>query len=771
MSPTPHFGLGIRMTGAILAWLAGAVVSAPPGNAADVRIEARFGQSRLAVGESTPLELVVRGGQVQGDPQFELPAGLELLSSGRTQSFSWINGRHSAETVFRYEIGAVRAGRFEVGPIDVRVAGSVYRSNRLTLEADAAARRVNESGDGPASIVVELEPPNPYVGQEILMRVRLIQRAAFAEDPQYTPPPTVGFWSERASSPESYYAEESGRRVLVTETRTRLYPVAVGEATVGEAVAVVVVPERDRTDPLNFLGGSPRRELLVRSAPVGVRVRRLPRGAPEGFEGAVGNFEVSWSADRDRTARDAPISLRLDVRGRGNLPLMRGPHLAQRELEVFASTAEESLGAPGSRGVGRKRFQWTVLPRAIGSLEIPSPAFAWFDPAQGEFRIAEPRAVRVEVGPPIGAAAGPDAVFPASLRGYPLEPGKAPIAPWPGPVIGVLLGGAFALLRRDRSASEPVAPAAQTTLIAALRASSGEAFWRAAEQSVDWLERHHSSSSRTDEGLSALRAQVRTVRYGGGTGSSETLRRPLLERMERALPQRPARGLRPALGIGLALAAIALGVFWWMVPTDLRVDRAWRQADGRAVEGDLDEARSRWAALWSSGIHHPALAARLAWYETQRGAIGPASLWVARGELESPRDHALAWVARRVREAGGLVGSDAFRIPLTGFEWGLLGVAAGACVVPLIRRRWLATALLALALITALADPVQSWLARGSRNAVVLDEAQLEGTDLELQPGQVVKVEERSGNRARVQAGRTAAGWVSTRSIGFVSGS
>ena len=113
-------------------------------------------------------------------------------------------------------------------------------------------------------------------------------------------------------------------------------------------------------NPLACWGG--RQRLLARDS----RACGPSRPGPGGFSGAVGNFQLSWTADRARTSRDVPITVRLDVRGKGNLPLVRTPPLSGSDFEVFASTVEDSLGPPGNVGPGRKRFQWTLLPRHEG---------------------------------------------------------------------------------------------------------------------------------------------------------------------------------------------------------------------------------------------------------------------------------------------------------------------------------------------------------------------------------------------------------------------
>ena len=181
----------------------------------------------------------------------------------------------------------------------------------------------------------------------------------------------------------------SGWSGLVTEARSRLYPLASGEATIGEAIATLALAGGSGVDPLAWLRGrSPRREVVVRSAPLRVRVRPLPEGAPAGFDGAVGDLAARFVADRARTSRDVPATVWLDVRGVGNLPLLQPPAFESEDFEVFAATVDDSFGPPGSEGPGRRRFQWTVLPRKTGRLTIAPPEFAWFDPRSASYRRA-----------------------------------------------------------------------------------------------------------------------------------------------------------------------------------------------------------------------------------------------------------------------------------------------------------------------------------------------------------------------------------------------
>src|SRR5215470_2669611 len=235
---------------------------------ADVGIEARIAQKTLAVGETTTLEVVVSGASGSiAEPSFTTPPGLEILGTGRENNFSWVNGRSTVSTIFRYEISPNQAGRFTLGPIDVRVGNQVYRSGSVAIVATAAPVRVGGGGGAtPATLLVEVLPKDPYVGQPVTMRVRLIQRARLAEEPDYVPPTTAGFWTDKPSPPESYYAAQGDQRVLVTETRTRLYPLTPGVTTIGSATASLMVIEGgDPDDPFSLLMGRARRPVIAKS--------------------------------------------------------------------------------------------------------------------------------------------------------------------------------------------------------------------------------------------------------------------------------------------------------------------------------------------------------------------------------------------------------------------------------------------------------------------------------------------------------------------------
>ncbi|HVP14296.1 MAG TPA: hypothetical protein VMS88_02055, partial [Terriglobales bacterium] len=409
------------------------------------------------------------------------------------------------------------------------------------------------AGAGLASLVTQVEPDNPWVGQPVLLRVRLLLGRDLAEEPSYAPPVTNGFWAEGASLPQSYASVQDGRRVLVTETRARMYPLTPGIAHVGAASADLVFAEDAASSALR--DEAPGRRVTVWSQPIGVRVRPLPPSAPPGFGGAVGALSVGWSADRAATSQDVPVTVRLDVRGVGNLPLLETPTLVCPDGEVYAGTTDDSLPQAGTLTPGRRRFQWNVLAKRIGTLRISAPPFAWFDPASATYRTAAPAPVAVTVGPPLFARFQGGESFPGVfLRDAP-DPFARGVAPWLWVLAGILGGGAVLV---GRLRPPPDAAAGERARVAgwrnALRAPAGPAFWRAAEEVTDWLERRGRDQREA-------RAAVEGTRYGGGAADADAVRTRLTKELAAALPAPPAkrrtRTLAFVLG-GVALAVVVL---------------------------------------------------------------------------------------------------------------------------------------------------------------------------------------------------------------------
>ena len=742
----------------------------PAGAAMDV--DARLSVGTLESGGVVSLIVTITdpNGTV-ADPQFSLPAGLEQLGSARSQQFSWVNGRSTNQVTYRYEIGATLPGRYSIGPIHVTVGGQMYRSGALPLTvtnaapgpAPGARARRGSHGNDPnavASLIVTLEPRSPVVGQVCRLRVQLVQRVDMSEDSDYQPPATPGFWSESWGEASRLEAREGLRKVIVTERSLRLYPLAPGPAVITPAYAMVSPQSNGMLDPF---GGLTSPHLEIVSDSLRVAVRPLPPDAPKGFDGGVGHFELSWSSDRSHTAQDQAITVRLDVRGTGNLPLLRTPTYAPAEFELFAATVEDSLPPAGAIGVGRRTFLWTLLPRHAGRLRVSAPTLVWFDPEASRYITSTPGALPLDVLSPRGIAGGEDVDgLPAVFSTHPARSGGR--AAWPPVALagGLLVALGIGAWRRSQ-APDPGAPerARQREWLRSIGLAHGPDFWRAADEVAGWLH---------DRGEQVLRIReaIQAARYGGKMDQEEDVRRRLVERLAATMPAPAARWPLQAAGLLLIACGVILGV--WALPRGTRselADRA-RAADKRARAGDVRQAEAEWSRVWDENPGDPALAARLAWAALQREDPGAASVWVLLGERHEARDPALGIIAARVREAGGLVGAPGRSLPFRSGEWAAFAFALAVAGGALWPRRGLALAVLGLALVAGAWWPAEAAWRAEQRLGVVRNAVTLHPGEVMLDAGQVVRVLRREAGEVDVRVTGDLAGTLPAAALWFL---
>ena len=128
--------------------------------------------------------------------------------------------------------------------------------------------------------------------------------------------------------------------------------------------------------------------IVRRTGALKLEVKPLPEaGRPADFSGAVGSFRMKANLDRTSLDLGDAAALRVTIEGEGSLQSAAAPKLvAPPEVKVYepkllddTMTGADHLGA-------RKTWEWVVVPLAPGTVKVPGPAFAYFDPASSSYR-------------------------------------------------------------------------------------------------------------------------------------------------------------------------------------------------------------------------------------------------------------------------------------------------------------------------------------------------------------------------------------------------
>ena len=245
----------------------------------------------------------------------------------------------------------------------------------------------------------------PFVGQQITYSFRLYSRVSRTNRGAIVDPAFDGFWKREFGTIRQFNESVGGQFYEVKERSFALYPSYAGELVI-DASAFVLEPEPDRAG-----------EVLTTDA-ITVLVRTLPpQGDVVGFDGAVGQLELQPTVDRQTTNLGEPVTMRLVVRGTGNIEQLPAPPVPEGDVwRVYANPTRYSVQDIEGVLVGEKVFEWLLTPQISGQQPLPIITLAYFDPDAQTYQSLSTTAINVDVL----AVAETPAAAPVSMAAVPL---------------------------------------------------------------------------------------------------------------------------------------------------------------------------------------------------------------------------------------------------------------------------------------------------------------------------------------------------------------
>src|SRR5881275_2065731 len=411
-------------------------------------VTAVLNSSEAAVGETVHLEIRIAGARGAEAPENIMVDGLEIRRTGTSQRIEMNNLNLTSSVIYDYTVMPLRAGRFTIPSQTIRVGNNSLRTPALTLNvADApgrssGARPGRDAAAASASSLVfaELIVPSKtaYVGEIVPVQIRM------GFDPRVRPrlvePPEItgqGFTAQKLQQSGENTETISGRPYEVVTFKTAIAAARAGKFEIGpvKAKAQVVVPRRqsaprsrprspfdllDQDDPFSdpffsnpFSQRGERRDVEIKSEPVALEVKPLPKNAPPSFSGAIGNFTMTTDAKPKTVQVGDPITITSTISGRGNFDRVNAP-VVEDERGWHKYPPSSKFKQDDEVGIsGTKTFE-TVLSPNEKKQSLPLLTFSYFDPVKEQYVTvrSEPIAISVQ-----GAASAPNvaATQPGSL--------------------------------------------------------------------------------------------------------------------------------------------------------------------------------------------------------------------------------------------------------------------------------------------------------------------------------------------------------------------
>jgi archaellum component FlaG (FlaF/FlaG flagellin family) len=368
-------------------------------------------------------------------------------SQSSSSSMQIINNQvtRSVEYSFTYILQANTEGTFTISPASINVDGKSYKSNAVTIKVVKGSAPQpgagNQGGQGSRQPTGEVGPKdlfvkasvsksNPYQGEQIIVTYKIYTRVPVSEYSITKAPGLSGFWTQdllKDNKNLNQYRETiDGQEYVVAEIKKdAMFAQKSGNLSI-EPIEMDVIAQVKRkaargktNDPFfdnffddTFFGNTLQNvKKTILSNKISIDVRPLPtQGKPMEFGGAVGNFSISASTDREELKANDAMSLKFTVTGKGNIKLIEKPAFEfPSDFEVYDPRVTDNINTSASGVSGSRTFEYLIIPRNPGKFTIKPVKFTYFDVEAGTYKTLTSQEFKINVT----RGSGPEGTFAA----------------------------------------------------------------------------------------------------------------------------------------------------------------------------------------------------------------------------------------------------------------------------------------------------------------------------------------------------------------------
>jgi len=416
-------------------FLVGALLACVAARTFAVTVKSSIDPEQVNVGDEVTVTYTMSGGDVQ---DFEMPAIDGLSPEGTSTSSQFImNGFSVSQSVSHtFLMVPNRAGNIIIPALTLKAGdGGVIKTQAMTLHVVGASsspgsqfpQSVAPSNPGNGPVIMPPENPNnqaqqgappvtsgstsvpvptdpdgqparvfdvitpqtttAYVGQSVPLRIESFIRVD-ANAQQDSLPTLIG--SDFLMNNLSLRPAEEGVNVGDIEYIRDSWVTAISAPKAGD---FPLQATRDTywsksgppipNDPFGPLFGRPP-ELMhkdIQSNKLVMHILPLPdQGKPDGFTGAIGNFQVSGNAVPANVGVGEPVTLRFTITGTGNFDYVRAPALAPSPAWKAYNATSKTTYQDEANTQAMKIFEQAIIPQRNGVLPLPAATFSYFDP-------------------------------------------------------------------------------------------------------------------------------------------------------------------------------------------------------------------------------------------------------------------------------------------------------------------------------------------------------------------------------------------------------
>ncbi len=387
---------------------------------AEVSVEASLSSHSFPVDSAAKLTITVTGTRSAEIKMKEID-GLQFHSQGQSSRINIINGSYSSAISNLYLIQPLQPGTYTIPPISIIAGKETVQTEPITFEVTAIGQghqssKQNKStspGENDVAFILVSEIDRHYTGEIVPLRIKAYFNRKYQWAPISSPPALKAdgvVMSPLSNEPEQSQEQLKGVIYHVLSWNTTLSGIKAGRHPVlFELDATLLLRQQQRSrspfggSPFNdsffdnFFGGLQRKPIQVTSPELHFETIELPdKGRPENFTGAIGDFQLTVSASPKEVEVGEPITLTLEIAGKGNFDRVEAPLFpATPDWKTYSPNTDYS--SQDTYPFGKKQFEQAIVAKNSSLKQIPSLSFSYFDPGKESYITvtSAPIAVRI----------------------------------------------------------------------------------------------------------------------------------------------------------------------------------------------------------------------------------------------------------------------------------------------------------------------------------------------------------------------------------------
>ncbi len=335
-----------------------------------------------------------------------------ILSGPQKRSeMRYNNGKVTSTISYTYVLSPLNAGEYVLEPAKIVFENKTYSSKSIQIIATKAQTQQQQKDQSTQTEINQQEKQKRSLKNSIYLRLELNKKTVFqgeqiiATYKLYNKASLRGIEAQRMPEFDGFYTSDieinnnnnRSREVIngvpfdvFILKKTILIPQKSGELTLIPLEIDAIVQVQGSKAVNTWFG--PRYQmkdikLVLKSNALKIKVKPLPKGAPDSFDGAVGRFKFEVNLTPTELKVNDALTYSVKISGTGNLPLINNPVPKwPQEFEVYDPKLKANVNTKSNKLTGSKRWEYLAIPRNNGEYIFEPIEFTFFNTATKKYQ-------------------------------------------------------------------------------------------------------------------------------------------------------------------------------------------------------------------------------------------------------------------------------------------------------------------------------------------------------------------------------------------------